>query len=273
MQVIDLTEDYIRYVVQQNDPKSYECTFPHLFEHYYAFYAQPQVYSFRNTSVILRRRTLILEHLPTLAERFERKDLHISDIDIVLFVGHGTSNGHAFYAINRWIVWLPVETYHSIQAIQVFVSHEIAHALHYQHQPDFYFSNHRERFQVFRLLATEGIATLTSKEILGIEDEQALWADYLPYERTRRWYEQCLKQQQDLFQIIADRLEESDEQIGLFSFSGADDCMKNRAGYYAGLVLIERHMKQHKLSIRDLFAISKQEFWQIIQSSLESKPA
>lgn len=267
MEVIDLTEDYIRYVVQQNDPKSYERAFPHLFEHYYAFYAQPQIYSFRDTGEILRRRNLILAHLPVFSKRFEQLGLNITDINITLFIGHGTSNGHALYSAKRWVVWLPIETYHSNQSIQVFASHEIAHALHYQYQPDFYFRNERERNQVFRQLVTEGIATLTSKEILGIEDKQALWADYLPYEYICQWYEQCLRRQEELFQLIVNKLEESDD--GLFSFSASDDCMENRAGYYAGLVLIERYMKRQKLTIRDLFTIGKQEFLQIIQSSLQ----
>lgn len=267
MEVIDLTIDYLWYVVQQDDPESYERSFPHLFEHYYTFYAQRQSYSFRDTDEIFRRRNLILEHLPVLSKRFERLGLNISDIKIALFVGHGTSNGHVLHSEKGWVVWLPIETYHSSLAIQVFVSHEIAHALHYQHQPDFYYRNERERSQVFRQLVTEGIATLTSKEILGIEDKQALWADYLPYEYICKWYEQCQRRQTELFQIIAARLEESDN--GLFSFSASDNVMENRAGYYAGLVLIERYVKQHGLTIQDMFATGRQDFLQIIQSSLQ----
>lgn len=273
MGIIDLTENYLRAVVEQNDPESYERAFPLLFEHYHTFYAQLQAYSFRDVNEILRRRDLILKRLPFLFERFEQKGLKTADIDVVLFVGHGTSNGHAFLATTRWTVWLPVETYYSIQAIDVFVSHEIAHAVHYQHQPDFYFKSKQEMYHVFRQLATEGIATLTSKEILDIGDEEALWADYLPGDRISQWYEQCRQQEGKLFQIIADRLEESSEQNDLFTFSGTDNCLENRAGYYAGLVLTERYMKRQNLALRDLFAISKQEFWQIVRSLLQSELA
>jgi hypothetical protein len=149
MRITDLTEDYFRHVIRQNDPVSYESAIPQLFEHYYTFWASPQTYSFLNVDEILRRRNLILERLPILSERFERKGLNIADIDVLLFVGHGTSNGHAFRTKERWMVWMPIETYHSVQGIDVFVSHEIAHALHYQHQPDFYFKNDREKIKCF----------------------------------------------------------------------------------------------------------------------------
>lgn len=273
MRVTDLTEYYLQYVIEQSDPVRYEATFPQLFEHYYTFWAQPQSYSFRDVEAVVFRRNLILERLPSLLERFEYNGLKSTDIDVIIFVGHGTSNGHAFPFMGRWIVWLPVETYHSPQAIEVFVSHEMAHALHYQQQPDFYFRDKRYKNQVFRQLVTEGIATLSSKEILGVSNEQALWADYLPFERVQQWYAACVEREEELFRVVADKLQSNDEQNRLFSFSETDDVLENRAGYYAGLVLIEHYAKQHSLTLRDLFAISKEEFWQIIQSLLKVEPA
>lgn len=273
MQVTDLTRDYLRYVLEEDKPALYENALPHLFEHYYAFWAQTQPYSFRNGDEIRRRRNLILERLPVLANRFECQHLNIADIEVVLFVGHGTSNGHAFCPKDHWVVWLPIETYHSVPAIDVFVSHELAHALHYQQRPEFYFTNEAERTQVFRQLVTEGIATLASKVILGISNEQAMWADYLPPERIRHWYEQCLQREPKLFRIAAAKLENSNERNTLFSFSETDDVLENRAGYYLGLVLIERYMKQENLSLHDLFGIGKEKFWNIILSYLNTEPA
>lgn len=273
MRVTDLTEHYLRYVIQQDDTTRYEATFPQLFEHYYTFWAKPQSYSFRDAEKVVFQRNLILERLPSLSEKFERKGLKSTDIDVTIFVGHGTSNGHAFPLMGRWIVWLPVETYHSPQAVDVFVSHEMAHALHYQQQPDFYFKDKRYKNQVFRQLVTEGIATLSSKEILGVSDEQALWADYLPSERIQQWYKACSERKEELFWVVANNLESSDEQNCLFSFSETDNVLENRAGYYVGLVLIERYAKQQGLTLRDLFAVNKEEFWRIIQSLLKVEPA
>lgn len=273
MHIIDLTEHYIRHIIQQDDVLRYESALPELFQHYYTFWAQPQSYDFRDIEEIVRRRNLILERLPLLSKQFESKGLPIADIDILLFVGHGTSNGHAFPSQSRWVVWLPIETYHSPQAVNVFVSHEIAHALHYQQQPAFYFKDEREKNQVFRQLVTEGIATFISKEILGVSNEQALWADYLTSDRVQRWYRDCVKYEKEIFRIVADKLDCSDRENRLFSFSETDDVLKNRAGYYAGLMLIERSAKQQGLTLQDLLKVSQASFWQIIQLSLESEPA
>lgn len=273
MHVIDLTEYYLKYVIQRDDTARYEATFPQLFEHYYAFWAKPQTYSFRDVEKVAFHRNLILARLPSLLERFEREGLKFEYIDIAIFVGHGTSNGHAFPLMGRWVVWLPVESYHSPQFIDIFVSHEMAHALHYQQQPDFYFKDEKEKNQVFRQLVTEGIATLVSKEILDASDEQALWADYLPFERVQQWYKACLERKEELLRIVAENLDSSDEQNRLFSFSETDNVLENRAGYYAGLALVEHYAKQQGLTLRDLFSISKEEFWRIIQSLLKIKPA
>ncbi len=273
MRVTDLTTDYLEYVLERDKPALYEACFPELFEHYYEFWAQPQPYFFRNTDEILRRRNLFLKRLPVLSEKFARKGMDAANIETVLFVGHGTSNGHVFYLQGRWLVWLPIESYHSVRAIDVFVSHEIAHGLHYQQQPDFYFKDVQEKNQLFRQLVTEGIATLTSKVILGVSNEQALWADYLPAEHIQRWYRQCLERERELLRTIAQMLESSNEQNNLFSFSDKDDIFENRAGYYAGLILMERHLKQHNLLLQNLFRISRQEFGHIIRSLLEFEPA
>lgn len=269
MHTLDLTEGYIHHVIQKSDPARYEALFPQLFEHYYTFWAQPRSYSNRDIGEIIHRRDLILEHLPLLVERFERKELKFVDIQVILFVGHGTSNGHAFPAMGKWFVWLPVETYHSPQAVEVFVSHEMAHALHYQQQPGFFFRDEREKNLVFRQLITEGIATLTSQEILEVSPLQALWADYLPLERIQRWYETCVEREKELLSFVKNHLDSSDERNRLFSFSASEDILENRGGYYAGLVLIEHYAKQHRLSLRDLFGISKEEFRYILQSSLD----
>lgn len=271
MHVIDLTEHYIRHIIQQDDALRYESVFPELFQHYYTFWAQPQSYSFRDTEEIVRRRNLLFERLPLLSKQFESKDLPITDVDILLFVGHGTSNGHAFPSRSRWVVWLPIETYHSPQAVDVFVSHEIAHALHYQQQPAFYFRDEREKNQVFRQLVTEGVATFISKEVLGVGHEEALWADYLPLDRVQQWYRACLEREREIFRIVADTLKRSDRQNRLFSFSETEDILENRAGYYAGLMLIERYAKQQYFALQDLLGISKERFWQIIQVSLSQK--
>jgi hypothetical protein len=84
-------------------------------------------------------------------------------------------------------------------------------------------------------LATEGLATLTSKIVLNIRSEQALWADYLSPESVQQWYNQCLRRENELFYAVSKKLESADEQNRLFSFSDSDDVFENRAVYYVSL--------------------------------------
>jgi hypothetical protein len=270
MQIIDLTTQYIHSVVHQDNPDSYESSFPHLFEHYYRFWAPRGTYFYRDVKEIQRRRKRIVERLAFLENRFLSKGLVLDQLVTVLFVGRGTSNGHAFPFGEKWVVWLPVESYPSSFTIDVFASHEIGHALHYQKRPEFFFDTEEEKTNVFRQVVTEGIATLTSKYVLEISDQQALWADYLPPEQCDRWYRQCLLREAEILQTVAEKLEISDN--GLFSFTGDQNVLQNRAGYYAALKLIHRILHENKLSLPELLKIEKQTFFKMIQALLKNQP-
>lgn len=269
MKLTDLIPLYLQEVISKNDPCRYEAALPPLFEHYYTYYASPQPYSFLNEEEILHRRQQALQRIPLLLQKFEENGLALQGIRLVLFVGHGTSNGHAFPLGDQWVVWLPLEAYPTAFAMDVFFTHESAHALHYQRQSDFYFKDEVERTQIFRQLVTEGIATLASKELLGIRNEQALWADYLPPQEVRQWYEQCQQREGELFQMVAGKLNISDPQNRLFSFSNSADVVENRAGYYLGLRLVEHFMETQGLRLQDILEVGKTEFLRVIQGFLE----
>ena len=117
----------------------------------------------------------------------------------------------------------------------------------------------------------EGIATITSKKVLDIDDKQALWADYLPAERIRQWYEECTLREAEILGIVAERLESKD--VNLFSYTGSQDVLKNRAGYYAALRIMQRILHDNKLPLRELFAIEKQAFFRMIKALLENQPS
>ncbi|MFN3308684.1 MAG: DUF2268 domain-containing putative Zn-dependent protease [Anaerolineales bacterium] len=268
MELIDLSLLYLQDVIGKNDPRHYEAALPQLFEHYYAYYAPPQPYSFRNEEEILHRRQQALQRIPRLSQKFEQNGLAVEGVQLVLFVGHGTSNGHAFPLGDQWVVWLPLEAYPTAFAMDVFFTHEIAHALHYQRQPAFYFKDEVERTQIFRQLVTEGIATLASKEILRIGGEQALWADYLPPENVQQWYQQCQQRERELFRTVSEKLHTSDPQNRLFSYSDSAEVDENRAVYYLGLRLIEHYVETEGLHLRDILEVGKTEFLRIVRGFL-----
>jgi len=70
---------------------------------------------------------------------------------------------------------------------------------------------------------------------------------------------------------VVENLKESDES--LFSYTGSDDVLENRAGYYVALLLMRRVLKTQKLSVNDLFLIGRQKFFEVVKALLENQPA
>ncbi len=268
MQVIDLTQAFINCVVQDDNQLEYESLFPALFEHYYRFWAIRRPNFKFSEDEVIRRTKLIKERLPIIEQCFAKNGLPIDTLTIVLFVGHDASNGHAFEHEGRFVVWIPVESYTSTRAADVFVAHEIAHALHYQGEPAFYFTNNFEKGEMFRQLATEGVATLVSKVVMGIDEVEALWADYLPRDKAQAWYEQCKSREKELSGFVLAHLEESDKENSLFWFSDSEDVFQNRAGYYLGLMLAERICAKRECSLGDLLSLSRMEFQEMVAECL-----
>lgn len=266
MQLIDITSNYVKYVIRQDQPELYEASFPQLFAHYERFWAPPGEYFYRNEDEILRRAELIGRRLAFLEERFSSKGLGLEGGVVVLFVGLGTSNGHAFPLGEKWVVWLPVESYPTPLCVDVFVAHELAHAVHYQRQAEFFFETEAQKTNVFRQVVTEGIATLSSRQVLDIAEQQALWADYLPADQIHRWYTECVRREAEILAVVARKLESSDED--LFSYRGGEDTLKNRAGYYAALRIMQRILEQNQLALGELFSIGKQDFLRRIRALL-----
>jgi hypothetical protein len=264
MQVIDLTQHFIDCVVRNDNQFAYESYFPTLFEHYYRFWTTRRPNFKFGEGEVIRRTELIKERLPIIEQRFADNGLPIDALAIVLFVGHDASNGHAFEHEGRFVVWIPVETYTSTRAVDVFISHEIAHALHYQAEPAFYFADHFEKGQMFRQLVTEGVATLVSKVIMEIDDVEALWADYLPRDKAQSWYAQCKSREREMSGFALSHLKESDKENSLFWHSDSEDVLQNRAGYYLGLMLAERIRRKRECSIGELLSLSKAEFQEMV---------
>ena len=114
------------------------------------------------------------------------------------------------------VVWIPVETYDSKINTEIFLTHEIIHALHYQISPHYYFSNKDELIQIQRQLITEGIATYGTKTILSTSSELALWGDYLSYQEIEQWLHECNSELENLKFLVKNNLLNSDNKLELF---------------------------------------------------------
>ncbi len=268
MKIIDLTKVYINHVCKQKDFISYEKSCPELFEHYYQFWSYRDNTKIFLESNIISSRDLILSILPKLENKFSNNNIDINSITMILFVGMGNTNGHAFKYQDQFIVWIPVETYTNKIDTEVFMTHEIAHALHYTDSPKFYFENEKQQKHIGRQIITEGLATYFSKTVLGISGEKALWGEYLAIDTLTKWMNDCQKQFDTIRTVVKNNFYSTDNRLGLFYANDKEDILNFRAGYYAGLKLVEQITKSQNISLMELSKIPREKFEKLILSLL-----
>jgi hypothetical protein len=239
MRIIDLTPAYKKFILEDNDFGSYQKAFPALFQHYYKYWTSrksfPATISPEKISI---RRNLLLKRLVVIEKKFKKFGYNLSNFKIVIFIGQNTSNGHAFKYKNEFIVWLPLETYSTKKEIDIFVTHEIIHALHYSVSPEFYFGNLKEKRNLSRQLITEGIATLYTQKILNVDERNALWADFLRLEKYFLWLKKCKNQEHELLKYIYKNFQSTNKNIEIFYANDPKNVFKYRSGYYIGLKLV-----------------------------------
>lgn len=216
MKIQDLTNNYIQNVLIKNEPEKYINSFPELFNHYFKYWCSNKHFNFNITSEIIKKHSKkIVNKLPIIEKAFLKNGIDIKDIEIILFVGNNTSNGHAFKYKDKYVVWIPIETYTSIKLIEVFVPHEIAHAIHYRLNPELYFITKKEQHNLFRQLITEGIASFVSMKINNINEKTTLWADYLSVSKIKEWYLDCENNKTVLAKYV---LENFDKPLPITNF-------------------------------------------------------
>lgn len=259
MQIVDLVEHFVSRGSYRHDYPSYEQLYPALFEHYFRYWSTRAALPPKSENAdLVSRRDRVISMLPETEDVFSSAGLPLDDMKVVLFVGVGTSNGHAMNDGDEFIVWLPVETFQSSRQIQVFVAHELAHALQYTRSPGCYFETVSEMQHFARLLITEGMATYVSRIVLDCEDSDALWADYLSPDRLRSWMTECRADEADLASFALKHFD-SNAHREFFQANNADDIYSYRAGYYLGLRAIELIAQQRCCGPSDLLAAQRPE--------------
>ncbi len=263
MRITDLTEFYLNFQNGEISVAEYENSHPELFNHYNRFWCHDdRPYRKITPEELQRKKDYIQNVLPFIEEKFQQAGFDLTDLEIILFVGKGTSNGHVYKHNDRFVVWLPVELYSSISLVRIFVPHEIIHALHYEASPEFYFDSKTEVEDFTRQLITEGIATFLTKEIMNVPEEEALWADYISENRIAKWMTECEDRREELIAYCRDKInsEESDNAPAFFRADDPDDIFKFRAGYFIGSKLAERLYRKKELTIRQLLQTSRDEY-------------
>jgi len=274
MNILDLTESYISEIFKAKDLRSYERSYPALFSHYFKYWAKRKYFSNHlSKNEVKKRKLLVIEALKDLEKRLISARFEMRNMDVVLFVGQGTTIGHAFKDGNKFIVWLPLEGYKTKLQAKIFITHEIIHALHYSHSPDFYFNNIAEKRSVIRQLITEGMATYLSMKVLKEDEGVALWADYLTKSKLKIWLQECRQKEQQLYKLVLKNFSSSNPKIGLFYANDPTDIVNYRAGYYVGLRLVEAVAKEGSLDNQGLINIPRSNFENIAKKWLQKKPS
>ena len=252
MNIIDLTERYIDSFLEKGDLAAYEASFPELFGHYFEFWGhRPSFSQTLNRGEVRERRELVEKELPVIEAALRAVGLDVSDMPVVLFVGQGYTNGHSFRHAGDFYTFLALEGYETKRQVLAHVTHEIIHAVHYTNSPDFYFENKEEKERFSRMLITEGLATLLTKEIMGMSEAEALWADYISREKAAWWMERCERELKNLYAFAVERFDRSDSG-SMFYSSDENDIFAYRAGYYAGMKILAEVRRRRGMTKEDL---------------------
>lgn len=248
MKLTDLTPAYRAHYLEREDRAGYEAAAPALFEHYYANWADMAKPPVRLTeSELATNRQYLLNSLSRIEPALRNFGVQPESLELALIVGQNSTNGHAYREQDRFLPWVAVECYRTQTLADIFVTHELVHALHYQATPAFYFAQRVEKDNGLRQLLTEGVATWLTAEILGVSESLALWADYWPESRVSGWLDQCEVKLPQLARYLLERIN-SEQSTQLFLLAEPDNILANRSGYYLGLRAVQALARENGLA-------------------------
>ena len=271
MKIIDLSPNYLKFLAGETSFEEYRSSYPEFFDHYAKFWSGDDNFLPALTfGEVESRRSLLFQNLSEADARLRKNEFLTEDVSAILFVGNNSANGHAFLDDGNPVAWFAIECFESELEAKIFIMHELIHALHYAACPEFAFENAEQQKNISRQIITEGIATYLTKRLWNVTDETALWADKIPTEQLHSWMVACKNSKKELFQFVAAHFELSDPSIEIFYTVSSEDIYSYRAGYYAGLKLIESIAYKYDFSNMDLLNIPMKEMKQLVWNELQS---
>ncbi|MBU3093092.1 hypothetical protein KPL35_13540 [Clostridium sp. CF011] len=196
-------------------------------------------------NVITLSNTLIsiFENKASILSKIEIKN----DIGLIIFIGDGKIDGHSIILNNSSYVFVDIKAIISRSNknydLDVFLSHEIIHAVHYDLNKEFYLKNYNSTEDKYlKTLIVEGVATYISMFIFGISENLGYWFGFLENDEVNEWVYNCKKMKTtigiNLKGLIADKKFDKNIYDKLF-------CIKSkkitfyRIGYYYGCEIIK----------------------------------
>lgn len=266
MKIVDITDLYLNSQ-ETEDVSVYINNFPEFFEFYKKYYAgELNFVKNLDKHVIEKTKKRIIKALKSAELEFKNNGFTLDGIEILLFVGNKTADGHAFLYKGKMYVWFAIEAFVEVEqsGIDYIVIHEITHAIHYNKRPDLYPKNF-EHFKTYsRLLNIEGVATYFSKKILNLSDISALWPYYLSEEEANEWMLECDKEKTNLKKVISNNFNSFDPKKNLFFAVDRNDIYNFRSGYYIGLIAIKYLVDSKKLDLESALDIRSKDLLEFL---------
>ncbi|MBI1908021.1 hypothetical protein HYS28_01210 [Candidatus Uhrbacteria bacterium] len=172
--------------------------------------------------------------------------------DCVALLGNGTASGHAVMLDGAGYAWIALEAYTTRKQVEVFMTHELAHAIHYRTSPEWYPSTRDAYFRTGRAVFTEGLASFVTMRALGISEGDALWADYRPAAWVHDWMTSLAASEHEAWQRLRGTWAATADATLLTANDDAPH-VHNRAGYFYGMRLAAQLAQQ--MSIRELLSL------------------
>lgn len=188
-----------------------------------------------------------------LKNTFEKKVNFISgslDLKIIpsliVFIGDGSVDGHGALVNGKPYVFFDLSSI--IQRfddynIDLFVTHELLHGIHYSYNPCFYpkyYNSIEEKY--FKRMIAEGIATNLSHTFSSNTIEDSYWMGFLNKKDVQIWVDNCEKMKNNIAYNISLLLKTSsfdkDLYNTLYTVSDLKHLTNSRLAYYYGSQII-----------------------------------
>jgi hypothetical protein len=172
---------------------------------------------------------------------------------LIIFIGNGIPDGHAILLDgNPWIV-IDLKTFVDRSDTydgEVYLTHEISHAFHYEKAPSFYFGNDQRILEppIFKTMIVEGVATYLSFLLTSSTAYDAYWFGQYPKEEVEEWIHLC----EEAKSTIGDKVDTSEGEVTtdlmeqLFDVPNRD-LGKSRLGYYHGTKIVQKVVEEGEL--------------------------
>ena len=238
------------YKNQLADSSGLTTEFLKAYEQHFSTDAQqkiPAIITEIDTAELEQAAFLIARQLQSLYKDFSQALPQLTLPDSILFIGDAATDGHGIRVNDNWYLFIDLNTVVTQQRhkgnMKWFLAHELAHAVHYSINDEFYRAKYTSaEDQVLKYMMAEGIATWVSMKICAIPENRAFWGDFLDDAQISAWRQYAVDNKasvaQKLQQVVAKDLNHAELNRLLFYVLNLENLEQKRTGYLYGFEII-----------------------------------